>query len=142
MSAPPLFGYGTFRRTAWREAILGCAYPCEPATLRGYRRIATVSGYLTLRETLLNVGLVEGVLVEIDELGWQIADAWEEVPKYRRVTVTVNSMRGPLEAVTYVCDEPDGPPVEHDRLALLSDVEVTASIDLFGDTMRALRGGA
>ena len=140
MSVPPLFGYGTFRRTAWREAILGCAYPSQPATLAGYRRIATASGYLTLRETLLPIGLIEGVLIAVDEIGWQVADAWEEVPKYRRLAVVVNSMDGPLEALTYVCDEPDGPPVEGDRLALLSDAEVSGSIAAFAATMRTIRG--
>jgi len=70
-----LFGYGTFRKTAWRNAILGAEYPAQPATLRGYRRTATESGYLSLRETVFDVRLVPGVLIDLDEIGWRIADA-------------------------------------------------------------------
>ena len=135
----PLFGYGTFRKTAWRNAILGAEYPVQPATLRGYRRIATGSGYLSLRETLFDVALIEGVLVELDEVGWQIADAWEEVPKYRRVEVDVNTMHGSVAAITYLCTESAGPPVDGDPPALLTDADVTASIAIFAETMRRIR---
>lgn len=139
----PLFGYGTFRRTAWRAAILGAEYPAQPATLRGYRRIACASGYLSLRETLFDVGLVHGVLIELDEIGWSIADRWEEVPKYVRTPVVVNSMHGPVDALTYVCRDADEPtPVDDDCFAIISDADVDASIETFGPTMRALRRAA
>ena len=137
----PLFGYGTFRNAAWRSRILGAEYPAQPATLRGYRRITCGSGYLSLRETLLDVGLIQGVLVELDELGWRIADAWEEVPKYRRTDVVVNTMDGPAEAWTYVCaDNTDATPVDDDRFATISDAEVEASIAWFDRVVRKLRG--
>lgn len=136
----PLFGYGTFRHTAWRDAILGAVYPARPATLRGYRRIACTSGYLSLRETLFDVGLIHGVLIDLDELGWTIADRWEEVPKYRRIDVTVNGMDGPVEATAYVCaDDAGATPVDGDRLALITDTEVEAAIEIFAPQMRALR---
>jgi gamma-glutamylcyclotransferase (GGCT)/AIG2-like uncharacterized protein YtfP len=136
----PLFGYGTFRRTAWRNAILGADYPAQPATLRGYRRIACASGYLSLRETLFDVGLIAGVLVELDELAWEIADRWEEVPKYSRIDVVVSTMSGPVEATAYVCSDDSGAaPVDDDRLALITDAEVEASIEKFGAVMRAVR---
>ncbi len=136
----PLFGYGTFRKAAWRERILGTQYPAQPATLRGFRRIACASGYLSLRATLFEVGLIEGVLVELDELGWRIADAWEEVPKYRRADVVVNTMSGPAEAWTYVCSDDTGAaPVDDDRLALIADAEVETSIAWFERIVRELR---
>ena len=135
----PLFGYGTFRRTAWRTAILGADYPAQPATLRGYRRIACASGYLSLRETLFDVGLVHGVLLDLDDVGWRIADRWEEVPKYVRAPVVVNSMHGPVAALTYVCADDAGEPVDDDRFAIITDAEVEVSIETFGATMRALR---
>lgn len=136
----PLFGYGTFRRTAWRTAILGADYPAQPATLRGYRRIACASGYLSLRETLFDVGLIHGVLVELDELGWAVADRWEEVPKYRRVDVVVSSMAGPVEAKAYVCSDDSGAtPVDDDCLALIADADVEQSIATFAPIMGALR---
>jgi len=135
-----LFGYGTFRKTAWRIAILGADYPAQPATLRGYRRIACASGYLSLRETLFDVGLVHGVLIELDDVGWRVADAWEEVPKYVATPVTVNSMDGPVDAPTYLCANDEGAtPVDDDRLALLSDAEVEASIEFFEKRMRHIR---
>ena len=137
----PLFGYGTFRKAAWRERILGAPYPAQPATLRGYRRIACGSGYLSLRETLVDVGLIEGVLIELDEVGWRVADAWEEVPKYRRVDVPVNTMNGPVDASTYVCaDDTDATPVDDDRFATITDAEVEASIAWFERVVRHLRG--
>jgi gamma-glutamylcyclotransferase (GGCT)/AIG2-like uncharacterized protein YtfP len=137
----PLFGYGTFRNAAWRARILGAEYPAQPATLRGYRRIACGSGYLSLRETLLDVGLIQGVLVELDELGWRVADAWEEVPKYRRTDVVVNTMNGPVEACAYLCaDDSDAVPVDDDRFATISDAEVEASIAWFDRVVRELRG--
>ncbi|HEY6235430.1 MAG TPA: gamma-glutamylcyclotransferase family protein [Candidatus Elarobacter sp.] len=136
----PLFGSGTFRKAPWRERILGAAYPARPATLRGHRRIACASGYLSLRETVFEVGLIEGVLIELDELGWRIADTWEEVPRYRRADVVVNTMDGPLQAWTYVCaDDTGAVPVDDDRFALITDAEVEASIAWFEPVMRALR---
>ena len=135
-----LFGYGTFRKTAWRVAILGADYPTQPATLRGYRRIACASGYLSLRETLFDVGLIHGVLIALDDVGWRVADAWEEVPKYVATPVTVNSMDGPADALTYLCANDDGgTPVDDDRFALLTDAEVEASIEFFEKQMRAIR---
>jgi len=136
----PLFGYGTFRKTVWRNAILGAEYPCEPATLTGWRRVAVASGYLSLRETVLPLAVIPGALIALDDVGWLIADAWEEVPKYVRVEVEVNTMRGPVGAVTYVCaDDAGAVPVDDDRFALLSDADVESSITVFGARMRALR---
>ena len=144
MNAPagmkPLFGYGTFRNAAWRARILGAEYPAQPATLRGYRRIACGSGYLSLRETLVDVGLIQGVLVELDELGWRIADAWEEVPKYQRADVVVNTMSGPVDAWVYLCADDSGAvPVDDDRFATIADAEVEASIGWFDRIVRELR---
>ena len=139
----PLFGYGTFRKTAWRNTILGADYRAQPATLRGYRRIACASGYLSLRETLFDVGLVNGTLIELDEIGWEIADRWEEVPKYRRIEVAVNTMNGPAEAITYIAaDDGGAEPVNDDRFALISDLAVESSIRDFAHIVRIMRDGA
>lgn len=136
----PLFAYGTFRRTAWRDAILGAPYPERPATLRGYRRIACASGYLSLRETARGDGVVAGVLVDLDELGWRIADRWEEVPKYARTNVVAETANGPIEAVTYLCRNADAAtPFDEEGLALIADGEVEAAIERFTPLMRALR---
>ena len=136
----PLFGYGTFRKAAWCSAILGAAYPAQPATLSGYRRVATGSGYLSLRETVVDLAPVEGVLIELDAIGWTVADAWEGVPTYQRIEVTVNTMHGPREAVAYMRPGASGPPVEGDVPALLLDRDVEQAIAEFVPIMRALRG--
>jgi gamma-glutamylcyclotransferase (GGCT)/AIG2-like uncharacterized protein YtfP len=137
----PLFVYGTLRDAAWRRAILGAEYPAAPATLTGWRRIATSPGYLTIRRTLprLDVAPIEGGLVVLDAVGWEIADAWEEA-RYERVDVRVNTMDGARDAIVYVCPEDDdATPVDDGRLSLLSRAHVDAAIASFEATMRAIR---
>jgi gamma-glutamylcyclotransferase (GGCT)/AIG2-like uncharacterized protein YtfP len=136
-----LFGYGTFRHPVWRAAILGAEYPAEPATLRGYCRIAAPSGYLSLRETTFDAASVDGVLIELDAIGWRIADRWEEVPKYRRVAVVVDTPRGRADATAFLAANDDGAiPVDDDRHALIGDAEVEAAIADFAAVMQRLRG--
>lgn len=137
----PLFVYGTLRDDAWRRAILGADYPGTPATLAGWRCIGTSSGYLTIRRTLprLDVARIEGVLVVLDPVGWEVADAWEEA-RYERIEVSVSTMAGALDAIVYVCaEDDDATPVDDGRLALLSDAHVEAAISSFESTMRAIR---
>jgi gamma-glutamylcyclotransferase (GGCT)/AIG2-like uncharacterized protein YtfP len=72
------------------------------------------------------------VLIELDEAGWELADAWEEVPKYRRIAVVVETAGGAVEATTYVCaDDRGAVPVDDERLALHSEAEVDAAIRRF-----------
>ena len=78
-----LFGYGTFRKTAWRCAILGADYPSEPATLPGRRRVALASGYLSLRETVVPLAPVAGVLLELDDVGRRIPTRGKTCPPTR-----------------------------------------------------------
>jgi gamma-glutamylcyclotransferase (GGCT)/AIG2-like uncharacterized protein YtfP len=135
----PLFGYGTLCHPAWRRAILGADYPARAARLHGWRRVALASGYLSLVPSAN--GIVEGVVIDLDQTGWLIADAWEEVPRYARIEVTAHTANGPLEAVIYVCEgEAGGIPFESDRFALLDDREVETSIRAFARQMLALRG--
>lgn len=74
----PLFAYGTLRDDAWRATLLGAHYPARPALLRGYLRVANASGYLSLRATGNPADTAAGVLIELDDIGWRIADAWED----------------------------------------------------------------
>ena len=63
------------------------------------------------------------------------------MPTYTLIEVVVNTMRGPVAAMTYVCaDERDAIPVDDDRFALLTDAEVESAIALFIPTMRWFRG--
>ncbi|HEY0614565.1 MAG TPA: gamma-glutamylcyclotransferase family protein [Candidatus Elarobacter sp.] len=128
----PLFGYGTFRNAAWREAIFERDHAARPARLQGYRKVACASGYLSLQRSDDPGAQVEGVLIELDEAGWELADAWEEVPKYRRIAVVVETAGGAVEATTYVCaDDRGAVPVDDERLALHSEAEVDAAIRRF-----------
>jgi gamma-glutamylcyclotransferase (GGCT)/AIG2-like uncharacterized protein YtfP len=96
----PLFGYGTFHNPAWRRAILGADYPARAAQLHGWRRAVLASGYLTLiRDERHSAPPVAGVLLDLDDAGWRIADAWEEVPRYHRIAVRVESARGSVAAI-------------------------------------------
>ncbi|MGD0053200.1 MAG: gamma-glutamylcyclotransferase family protein [Vulcanimicrobiaceae bacterium] len=134
----PLFAYGTLRRTERRRALLGEDYAAEPATLAGWERVALPGGYLSLRQR--RGGLVRGSLVALDAAGWAIADAWEEVPSYRRVEVRVATARGPVRAQTYVRPAFDAPAVEDDdRDAALDDAAVDAAIARFEPAAAALR---
>src|ERR1700726_3244975 len=126
----PLFVYGTLCDAAWRRAILGAEYPAAPATLAGWRRIATSSGYLTIRCTLprLDVAPIEGALGALGAVGWGIADAWEEA-RSERVDGRGNTMDGAVDPLVYVCaEDDDATPVDDGRLALLSRAHVDAAI--------------
>ncbi len=140
-----MFSYGVLRRPAWRDAILGAVYPARPATLHGYRRVATEAGYLTLRPAPGSSTPVVGVLIELDEIAWRVADAFEGTPEwYRRIEVEARDAAGPVAAMAYEEADPDvdGVPVPDDCLALLDDADVSAAIAEFGATMRAIRAGA
>ncbi len=157
----PLFAYGTLRDDAWREMLLGAHYPARPAALRGYLRVANASGYLSLRATGNPADTAVGVLIDLDAIGWRIADAWEdaavvypapagtlapapdadEVVLYERVGVVAHTSAGPVEALAYACPDDRGVPVADGRLALRADAEVEAAIASFAPRMRALRDG-
>jgi gamma-glutamylcyclotransferase (GGCT)/AIG2-like uncharacterized protein YtfP len=140
----PLFGYGTFRDPRWRREILGAEYPWEPAALRGWQRVTFPSyAYLSIRESPYEI--VDGVLVELDEVGWRVADAWEEVPKYVRVPVEARTLSDLVAARTYVFagSHDDAVALEDDRvLASIPDDDVERSIRAFARTRDAIRRSA
>jgi gamma-glutamylcyclotransferase (GGCT)/AIG2-like uncharacterized protein YtfP len=135
----PLFGYGTFRRPAWRDAILGAVYPARAATLRGWRRTATGSGYLSIARA--PDAAIAGVLIDLDAAGWAIADAWEDVPRYEHVAVTVDAAGAMVDAIAYVCVDRDAAVTivadDDDRCALLDDAAVEAAIRRFRTALPA-----
>jgi hypothetical protein len=135
-----LFAYGTFCQPAWRRAILGADYPARPARVRGWRRVALASGYLSVVRS--GDALLDGVVVTLDALGWRIADAWEEVPRYARVEAVALTADGPLAAPMYVHASTVGAgavPFEAAAFAALDEGEVEAAIGRFAAQMRALR---
>lgn len=140
----PLFGYGTFRNAAWRNAILGAEYPCCPAVLEGWCRIALPSGYLSVDDTDCAAAQVDGVLIDLDDAGWRIADAWEEVPTYMRVAVDVRAGAQYITAQTYVCADRHGalPFGDDGRFALLNDAQVEPRSPRSVDACARLAGDA
>jgi gamma-glutamylcyclotransferase (GGCT)/AIG2-like uncharacterized protein YtfP len=140
----PLFGYGTFRHPRWRYEILGASYPWEHAALRGWQRVTLPAyEYLSIRES--EFGVVDGVLIELDEVGWRVADAWEEVPKYVRVPVEVRTANGLVEARSYVFagSHEGAVPLEDDgMLAAIPDRDVERSIVAFARIREEIRFGA
>ncbi len=134
----PLFGYGTFRKPAWRDALFGTAYPVRDATLHGWQRTATAAGYLSIAPA--PGAATDGVLIDLDADGWTIADAWEEVPRYARVDVTVDTLHGSVDAIAYVCVESDAAvtivAADDDRCALLDEAAVEAAIRAFSSAHR------
>ena len=140
----PLFAYGSLCDPVWRCEILGAEYPWEPATVVGWQRVTLLSyGYLSIRESAYNV--VDGVLVELDEIGWRIADAWEEVPKYVRVPVEARTTTGLVAARTYVIRgrSDEAQRFEDDTLlAAIPRHEVDASIAVFRRIRDEIRSGA
>jgi gamma-glutamylcyclotransferase (GGCT)/AIG2-like uncharacterized protein YtfP len=135
-----LFGYGTFRRESWRRAIFGADYAAEPATLSGWRRASTPSGYLSLVRA--GGACVHGIAIALDEAGWKIADAWEDVPLYRRIGVEIATAGGLQSAGVYVYAHAGTlrpVPIDDDALALLDDAAVEAAIARFVPRMRAIR---
>jgi gamma-glutamylcyclotransferase (GGCT)/AIG2-like uncharacterized protein YtfP len=136
----PLFAYGTLRRPRWRNAILGADYPAHEARVRGWRRLALTSGYLSVARD--EEAQLDGVLVALDEIGWRIADAWEEVPRYTRIDVVAENGTDRCAAQLYVhADAPgaDARPFESDAFAALDDAAVEAAIARFAEQMRAMR---
>jgi hypothetical protein len=137
----PLFAYGTFCHPRWRVRLLGLDYPARPATLAGWRRVALPSGYLSLRPSAQD--RVAGVIIALDDAGWRIADAWEEVPRYVRVAVDACTGVDVLAAHTYVfTGDSETTDVDDDRFALLPDADVERAIAAFQPAMRAIRAAA
>ena len=136
----PLFAYGTLRNPLWRSTILGADYPARRATLYGWTAVALASGYLcAIPRSQSSLG---GALIDLDDLGWRIADAWEEVPRYRRTPVVVETRSGSVAAAIYVVPAITvGAPIDGERFAALDDARVAQAIAAFTPTMQALRAG-
>jgi gamma-glutamylcyclotransferase (GGCT)/AIG2-like uncharacterized protein YtfP len=136
----PLFAYGTLCRNDWRRAILGAEYPATPARLAGWRRVALASGYLSVVPDPQAV--LAGALIDLDDAGWRIADAWEEVPRYTRCAVVAQTDAGPCEACVYVHAaelNAGAAPFEDAGFAVLAERDVEDAIARFAAGLRAMR---
>ena len=97
-----IFAYGTLVLPMIRDRVLGHPVHTEDAVLHGYSKVCGWD-YLTL---IPSDGGVTGVVFEADADDVSRMDAWEEVPVYSLVPVTVETAGGPREAHAYIMEEP------------------------------------
>ena len=96
-----LFAYGTLRDREYQGALFDRTVPARPATLPGWRAVVADGGYLTIVPAAGDE--VAGDLLTLDDAALAIADAWEDVPLYRRVGVAVRPADGTaVNAQVYV----------------------------------------
>jgi len=86
------FSYGTLLDPEYQRELFGRSVPTEPATCHGWQAVFTPSGYLTIVPQ--PDAVVVGALVTVDERELAICDAWEEVPLYERVALSVTRRDG------------------------------------------------
>ncbi|HEX3245279.1 MAG TPA: gamma-glutamylcyclotransferase family protein [Chloroflexota bacterium] len=87
-----LFVYGTLRDSAVQEALFGRTIEGEAAILRGWALYCSDSdGFLFVKPNRLDS--VCGSVLRLSASELEIADAWEDLPLYRRerVHVTIGS---------------------------------------------------
>jgi gamma-glutamylcyclotransferase (GGCT)/AIG2-like uncharacterized protein YtfP len=96
-----LFAYGTLRDAEYQRALFDRTPAMQPATLAGWRPVVAESGYLTIVRAPGEC--VNGDVVLLDEHELAIADGWEEVPLYERVSIEARALDGaPIACWVYV----------------------------------------
>jgi len=97
----PLFAYGTLRDAEYQRELFGRTYPMREAHIRGFVAIATETGYLAAVPR--PSGRIDGALVDLDALGYEVADAWEDRAVYDRIEIeAIRADGGPERAFIYV----------------------------------------
>jgi gamma-glutamylcyclotransferase (GGCT)/AIG2-like uncharacterized protein YtfP len=127
---PDLFAYATLRDDDVRTRLFGEAVSGEPATLEGWQVVETAGAYFNIVPDL--GAITEGVLLYLSPEQWRLADAFEEVPLYRRHSVTVRCADGQtVESQLYRRDDVPGRPVRDGRLSALPRDALLAMVDAF-----------
>ncbi len=110
-------------RRSWARSIPRSPRRCAATAASRARRAISRCG-----ATVLDVGRVNGVLIELDERGWA-----DRRPLGRGAGVPADRRDGQHDAragrrrAAYICaDDAGAAPVDDDRLALLADAEVEA----------------
>src|SRR5215211_1203267 len=85
-----LFVYGTLCDPRIQQVLFGRQISGVSATLSSWAVYCSdADGFLFIRPNA--EGTVAGVIISLDERELEIADAWEDVPLYRREIVSVMS---------------------------------------------------
>jgi acyl-CoA thioesterase I len=106
-----VFVYGTLRDPAVQQALFGRAIPGDAAVLDGWAVYESeADGFLFIKPG--ETDRVSGLVLQMSREELRIADAWEDVPVYRREPVIVASGGSARNVWTYT--RRDGVGVEHD----------------------------
>jgi gamma-glutamylcyclotransferase (GGCT)/AIG2-like uncharacterized protein YtfP len=95
-----IFAYGTLRDAEYQRELFGRTLPTRPATLPDWLVVVAERGFLTLVRAPGETAC--GDLVTVDDAALAIADAWEEVPLYARLTVEARAGDTAVAASVYV----------------------------------------
>jgi gamma-glutamylcyclotransferase (GGCT)/AIG2-like uncharacterized protein YtfP len=126
----PLFAYGTLRDPDYQRELFGRTYQMHRAIVADFMVTSAATGYLAA--TPQPGFTIDGAIVEIDEAGLAIADAWEDLDVYDRVEVDAWRPDGrDVRCFMYVIAGAGGPAVIDARLTDRSRAEVIADIRRF-----------
>ena len=126
-----IFAFGPLALDLVRDRVLGHPVRTRDAVLPGHSKVCGWD-YLTL---VPSEGSVRGVLFHADDGDVERMDAWEEVPVYSLVPVTVGTDGGPEEAFAYVMTTPPEhyETVDDSCVASIPILEMIAELDsIFG----------
>ena len=127
---PVLFAYATLRDDEVRARLFGEAVSGESATLAGWQVVETVDDYFNIVPE--PGAITHGTLLHLSPEQWRLADAFEEVPLYRRHPVKARCANGEtVEAELYRRDDVPGKPVRDGRLSALPRDALLATVDAF-----------
>jgi len=121
-----IFAYGTLRDPEYQRELFGRTLPTRPATLPDWLVVIAEGGFLTLVRAPGETA--SGDLVTVGEAVLGIADAWEEVPLYARLTVEARAGGTAVAASVYVRTTasneraPAGMFARHARNAVLAQI--------------------
>ena len=126
----PLFAYGTLRDPEYQRELFARTYPMQRACVTGFIVVSTGAGYLAA--TPRDEATIDGVLVDLDDAGYAIADAWEDRTVYDRVEIEAYGQDGRMQRCwIYVQLDAGGAPVADERLADRARADVIADIRRF-----------
>jgi gamma-glutamylcyclotransferase (GGCT)/AIG2-like uncharacterized protein YtfP len=129
-----LFAYGTLRDPEYQRELFGHELRMRPATLPNWKPVVAEGGYFTI--VPVEGDRVVGDLLELDGADLGVADAWEEVPHYTRLTIGVVAADGaPVEAWVYVRPTESREPAPAGMLARHDRDDVLAAIRRFRATL-------
>jgi gamma-glutamylcyclotransferase (GGCT)/AIG2-like uncharacterized protein YtfP len=127
---PVLFAYATLRDDDVRTRLFGEPIKGEPVMLKGWQVVETADAYFNIAPE--PGAVAHGALLHLSPEQWRLADAFEDVPLYRRHPVTVRRANGEdVEAQLYRRDDAPGKPVRDGRLSTLPRDALMAMVDAF-----------